>query len=83
MARGKSHGRLQLRRACYERLQATQPATVRSVAYYLFNVVGLIPSMDRKYVARVGDEIRQAREQEDIPWAWVVDESRQLERLAS
>jgi hypothetical protein len=83
MSRGKSQSRLALRQACYERLEATQPASVRSVAYYLFNVLGLIPSMEKKYVARVGDEIRQARELGDIPWAWVVDESRQLERRPS
>jgi hypothetical protein len=53
------------------------------VAYYLFNVLHLIPSMAKKYVARVGDEIRQAREQEVIPWKWVVDESRQLEQRPS
>jgi hypothetical protein len=79
MARGKSKSRLELRQACYERLEATQPASVRSVAYYLFNVLGLIPSMEKKYVDRVGDEIRQAREDGEIPWEWVVDDSRQLE----
>jgi hypothetical protein len=83
MSRGKSQSRLTLRQACYERLEATQPASVRSVAYYLFNVLHLIPSMEKKYVQRVGDEIRQAREQEDIPWEWVVDESRQLEKRPS
>jgi hypothetical protein len=83
MSRGKSKSRLELRQACKERLQETQPATVRSVAYYLFNVLQLIPSMEKKYVQRVGDEIRQAREQEDIPWEWVVDESRQLEKRPS
>jgi hypothetical protein len=81
--RGKSKSRLELRQACYARLEETHPATVRSVAYYLFNVLGLIPSMEKKYVQRVGDEIRQAREQEEIPWAWVVDESRQLEQRPS
>src|SRR5262245_17570357 len=81
--RGKSKSRLELRGACYARLQETQPATVRSVAYYLFNVLHLIPSMHKREVARVGNEIRQAREQGDIPWAWVVDESRQLERRPS
>lgn len=49
--RGKSKSRLELRRACYARLEDTQPASVRSVAYYLFNVLGLIPSMDKKYGA--------------------------------
>jgi hypothetical protein len=39
--------------------------------------------MAKKYVARVDDEIRQAREQGEIPWAWVVDESRQLEQRPS
>jgi hypothetical protein len=83
MSRGKSKSRLELRQACYLRLQETQPATVRSVAYYLFNVLQLIPSMEKRYVQRIGDEIRQAREEEDIPWEWVVDESRQLERRPS
>jgi hypothetical protein len=83
MFRGKSKTRLALRQACHDRLKETQPASVRSVAYYLFNVLHLIPSMEKKHVARVGDEIRQAREQGEIPWAWVVDESRQLERRPS
>jgi hypothetical protein len=83
MARGKSKSRLELRQACYERLEATHPASVRSVAYYLFNVLDMIPSMEKKYVSRVGNEIRQAREDGDIDWAWVVDESRQLERRPS
>jgi hypothetical protein len=77
--RGKSKSRLELRQACYDRLEATHPASVRSVAYYLFNVLGLIPSMEKKYVQRVGDEIRQAREEGAIAWEWVVDESRHLE----
>jgi hypothetical protein len=81
--RGKSKSRLELRQACYERLQETQPASVRSVAYYLFNILHLIPSMHKREVQRVGDEIRQAREDSTIPWAWVVDESRQLERRPS
>jgi hypothetical protein len=81
--RGKSKSRLELRQACYERLEGTQPATVRSVAYHLFNTLRLIPSMHKREVARVGDEIRQAREQGVIPWAWVVDESRQLEQRPS
>jgi hypothetical protein len=81
--RGKSKSRLELRQACYERLQETQPASVRSVAYYLFNVLQLIPSMHKREVARVGDEIRQAREDGTIPWEWVVDESRQLEKRPS
>jgi hypothetical protein len=81
--RGKSKSRLELREASYNRLQETQPATVRSVAYYLFNVLHLIPSMHKREVARVGDEIRQAREDGTVPWAWVVDESRQLERRPS
>jgi hypothetical protein len=83
MSRGKSKSRLELRQACKARLEATRPASVRSVAYYMFNVLGLIPSMEKKYVKRVGDEIRQAREEEEIPWTWVVDESRQLERRPS
>lgn len=83
MARGKSQSRLELRQACYDRLEETRPAWVRSVAYYLFNVLGLIPSMEKKYVQRVGDEIRQARDGGVIPWEWVVDESRQLEQPPS
>jgi hypothetical protein len=81
--RGKSQSRLDLRQACYERLEATRPASVRSVAYHLFNTLKMIPSMHKREVARVGDEIRQAREEGVIPWAWVVDESRQLEQRPS
>lgn len=83
MGRGKSAGRLQLRAACYEILEQIQPASVRAVCYQLFNVYGLIPSMHKNETNKVGTEIREAREAEEIPWEWIVDETRAIEVDAS
>lgn len=59
---------------------AAQPITGRGVGYKLFTA-GLIPSMqDMQRVYRL---LKEARERELIPWNWIVDESRELERVAS
>jgi hypothetical protein len=61
-------------------LDAIQPTTVRSVCYQLF-VAGLIESMEKKHTSRVSVQLTWAREQGLIPWRWIVDETRDAERV--
>src|SRR3954469_4390802 len=62
--------------------EAAQPITGRGIGYKLF-AQGLIPSMERAQMARVYRLLRLAREQGDIPWEWIVDENRTLERVST
>ena len=42
---------------------------------------GLISSMSRADMQRVYRLLKEARERGDIPWEWIVDETRELERV--
>ncbi len=79
MGRGKSQRSLDLIDAAREILQEIQPATVRAVCYRLFTM-GLIDCMAKSETNRVGTQLVWAREQGIIPWAWIVDETREAER---
>jgi hypothetical protein len=76
--RGKSRRSLELIEACVSILQEIQPASVRAVAYQLFNRK-LIPSMKTGDVARVSRLLVIAREEGTIPWEWIVDPTREVE----
>src|SRR5262245_16271943 len=65
---------------CNER--GGQPITGRGVGYKLFTA-GLIPSMSASDMQKVYRLLRIAREQGDIPWEWIVDETRAIERVAT
>lgn len=54
----------------------------QGVGYKLFTA-GLIPSMARNEMQRVYRLLKEAREQGDIPWEWIVDETRSLERTST
>jgi hypothetical protein len=82
MGRGKSRRSLELIEACHEILTEIQPATVRAVCYRLFTQ-RLIASMSKSNTNRVSHQLTEAREQGDIPWAWIVDETREPERVSS
>jgi hypothetical protein len=43
----------------------------------------LIPSMSRKDMHRVYRLLKEAREQGEIPWEWIVDETRAVEKVAT
>jgi hypothetical protein len=60
--------------------EAAQPITGRGVGYKLFTR-GLISSMDE--MQRVYRLLKIARERGDIPWEWIVDENRTLERVST
>jgi hypothetical protein len=66
----------------YDAAEAAQPITGRGIGYKLFTA-GLIPSMERKEMARVYRLLKEAREEGDIPWEWIVDETRGLERVST
>ena len=62
--------------------KAAQPITGRGVGYKLFTA-GLIPSMETPEMRRVYRLLKVAREQGIIPWEWIVDETRELERVST
>lgn len=80
--RGKSQKSLALIDAAVRILREIQPASVRAVCYRLFTE-GLIPSMAKNHTNAVGTQLVWARENHQLPWEWIVDETRAAERIAS
>jgi hypothetical protein len=80
--RGVSQATIELIEAARQILEEIQPATVRAVAYRLF-ILGLIPAMNKGSTDRVSRCLTMAREAGCIPWAHVVDETREAERIAT
>jgi hypothetical protein len=78
--RGMAKASLDLIEAMFDIAETTQPITGRGVGYKLF-ARGLIPSMKKKEMQRVYRLLKQAREQDTIPWDWIVDENRYLEKV--
>jgi hypothetical protein len=62
--------------------EEAEPITGRGVGYKLFTA-GLIPSMETAQMARVYRLLKEARERGLIPWEWIVDETRALERVST
>jgi hypothetical protein len=79
MGRGKCRRSLELIDASLEILREIQPATVRAVCYRLFTL-GLIDSMMKNETNKVGRQLTDAREAGWIDWAWIVDETRGVEK---
>jgi hypothetical protein len=67
--------------ASYCILQEIQPASVRGVAYQLFNRK-LIGNMGTGETQKVSRALAYAREQGIIPWGWIVNETREAERIS-
>jgi hypothetical protein len=80
--RGRAKKSLDLIAAMYDICKDAQPITGRGVGYKLF-VQRLIPSMARSDMQKVYRLLKEAREQGDIPWEWVVDEGRDLEKVSA
>jgi hypothetical protein len=80
--RGMAKASVDLIDAMYSIAEAAQPITGRGVGYKLFTA-GLIPSMATNEMAKVYRLLRIAREQDEIPWGWIVDETRALERVST
>jgi hypothetical protein len=79
--RGRSRKTLEQIEACHEILAEIQPAAVRAVCYRLF-ALGLIASMKKVETNKVSRLLTQAREDGEIPWEWIVDETREVERIS-
>jgi hypothetical protein len=62
--------------------EAAQPITGRGVGYKLFTKA-LITSIAKSEMQRVYRLLLVARERGVIPWEWIVDENRDLERCAT
>jgi hypothetical protein len=80
--RGMAQRSLDLIEAMYAAAEAAHPITGRGIGYKLFTA-GLIPSMSTNDMQGVYRLLRLARERGDIPWEWIVDETRELERKAT
>jgi hypothetical protein len=80
--RGMARRSLDLIEAMYTAAEAAQPITGRGIGYKLFTI-GLIPSMARAEMQRVYRLLKEARERGHIPWEWIVDETRTMERTST
>lgn len=78
--RGLAKATLELREQCHAILEEIQPATVRAVCYRLF-VAKLLPDMSKNSTAKISRVLTRAREDGYISWDWIVDETRELERV--
>lgn len=79
--RGKSRKSLDLIQSAYEILETIQPASVRAVCYQLFTRQ-VIPDMSLSSTRKAGAQLVYAREHGLIPWSWIVDETREAERIS-
>jgi hypothetical protein len=77
--RGLARKTLELIVECQDILAEIQPASVRAVCYRLF-VRKLIPDMSKNSTGKISRVLTTAREEGYIPWDWIVDENRELER---
>jgi hypothetical protein len=80
--RGRAQRSLDLIKAMHDVAEAAQPITGRGVGYKLF-AADLIPSMEEKEMQRVYRLLKEAREEGTIPWEWIVDETRAIERVST
>lgn len=77
--RGRSKATLDLIATCSEIIEQVRPISVRGTCYRLF-VAGHIGSMEVRNTQKISRLLTEAREESFIPWEWIVDESRQIER---
>lgn len=80
--RGKSKQSIAIITAAIAILNEIQPATVRAVCYRLF-VQKLIPNMSKASTDKVSKQLVYAREIGELNWGWIVDETREAERISS
>lgn len=80
--RGLARRSRELINLMYDISEAGHPMTGRGVGYKMFTQ-GVIPSMENKEMQRVYRLLKLAREQDHIPWEWIVDETRRLEKVSA
>jgi hypothetical protein len=73
---------LGLIKAMHVAARDAHPITGRGIGYKLFTA-GLIPSMAKREMQRVYRLLKEARERGYIPWDWIVDETRAIERTST
>jgi hypothetical protein len=78
--RGKGRDTLALIDAAVDILKKIHPASVRAACYRLF-VQKLIADMSKCSTNKVGKQLVYAREEGIVPWEWIVDETREIERV--
>ena len=76
--RGRNKATIKLVDAMYKIAEETHPITGRGIGYKLFTL-GLISGMDE--MPKVYRALKHAREDEIIPWDWIIDETRALELI--
>jgi hypothetical protein len=79
MGRGRARKTIELIEASSGILAEIHPCSVRAVCYRLFTL-GLIPDMSKDSTNAVGRVLVEARERREIPFEWIVDETRQGEQ---
>jgi hypothetical protein len=77
-SRGRNKSTIKLIVAMRQIAEESQPITGRGIGYKLF-AKGLIGSMNE--MNKVYRALKVAREDGDIPWEWIVDETRDLELI--
>jgi hypothetical protein len=80
--RGRARKSLDLIEAMAAIAHEAHPITGRGVGYKLFTSA-LIPSIGRSDTQRVYRLLKEAREENIIPWRWIVDEAREFECVPS
>lgn len=80
--RGLSQASTRIIESAYAVLKTENPASVRAVCYRLF-ALGVIESMKKGETDKVSRLLVYARENEIIPWEWIVDETRETEVISS
>jgi hypothetical protein len=80
--RGRAKRSLDLIAAMYAIAEVCQPITGRGVGYKLF-IQKLVASMSIRGMNPVYRLLKEAREEGIIPWEWIVDETRELEKVST
>ncbi len=80
--RGRAKATLNLIETIVGIASEIQPCSVRAIAYQMFNRK-LIGSMSKGNVQKVSRLCVIAREEGALPWEWLVDESRQEQRVST
>jgi hypothetical protein len=80
--RGRAQSTLDIVAASYDILEQIQPASVRAVCYQLFNRK-FLKDMSKGETQKVSKILTKARENGEIPWDWIVDETRGKERASA
>ena len=76
--RGLNKATIRLIEAMKKIAEETKPITGRGIGYKLF-AAGLIDGMNKKTMNTVYRGLKVARERGDIPWHWIIDETREPE----